>query len=221
MTGYRIISADDHVFEPPELWISRAGVNLRDQMPRIVRLDDGDWWYCKDRKVVGVAPGAHTGRRFDEPENLTQTDSFENVRPGAYLPEERLKDLWLTFALLLRMVWHGLHGVSVMVFAPYPGSQQYQELHAKGKLVFDGHYQYSTLLRSGASFRSYNPKYGVSFLLCVQWFFLLTFFSLQYLFRPLRFLRIITNLIKRKEETVMDQFLRVKLNQFRGILPKF
>ncbi len=135
-------------------------------------------------------------------------------------PEERLKDLWLSFVLLLRMAWHGLHGVSVMVFAPYPGSQQYKELHAERKIVFDGHYQYSTLLRSGASFRSYHPDYGTRFLLCIQWLFLLTFYGLQYLFRPVRFLRIIRNLIKHKQETVMDQFLMAKLKQLRQAFSK-
>ena len=112
MTGYKIISADDHVFEPPDLWTERAGASLRDQVPRIVRLDDGDWWYCGDIKVVGVAPGAHTGLRFDEPEKLTQTDTFENVLPGAYLPEERVKDM-------------GADGVDVSIIYPSVGCMLY------------------------------------------------------------------------------------------------
>ena len=93
MASYRIISADDHVFEPPDLWTSKIEPNYRDRAPRIIHLEDGDWWWCDDRKVVGVAPGAHVGRRFEEPEKLTPTDKLENVLKGAYIPEERVKDM--------------------------------------------------------------------------------------------------------------------------------
>lgn len=46
MAGYRIISSDDRVFEPRELWTSRVEPRYRDRAPHIVRHDDGgDWWY--------------------------------------------------------------------------------------------------------------------------------------------------------------------------------
>ena len=41
MAGYRIISSDDHVFEPKELWTSRVEPRYRNRAPHIVRHDDG------------------------------------------------------------------------------------------------------------------------------------------------------------------------------------
>ena len=31
--------------------------------------------------------------RFEKPENLTRVETFENVRPGGYIPEEHVKDM--------------------------------------------------------------------------------------------------------------------------------
>ena len=42
---------------------------------------------------MGTAPGAQAGRRFDDPETLTREDTFENVLPGGYIPEEHVKDM--------------------------------------------------------------------------------------------------------------------------------
>ncbi len=38
---YRLISADSHVNEPPDLWVKRVPEALRDRAPRIERFDDG------------------------------------------------------------------------------------------------------------------------------------------------------------------------------------
>ena len=94
MGSYRVISADDHVFEPSDLWTSRIEPKFRDRAPRIVRMDDAfDWWVCEDRKLMSMQAGAQAGVRLDAPERLSRTDLFENVRPGGYIPEERIKDM--------------------------------------------------------------------------------------------------------------------------------
>ena len=93
MADYRVISSDTHVFEPPDLWTSRVEFKFRERAPHIARVDNADWWVCDCRKVIHMAAGAQTGRRFDEPEKLTHTDYFENVRPGGYIPEQYIKDM--------------------------------------------------------------------------------------------------------------------------------
>ena len=94
MAGYRIISSDSHVMEPPDLWTSRAEPRFMDRAPRIVRMEDGDdYWVCDDKQLISVGIGAQAGRRFEEPEKLTLADKQENVRPGGYIPEEHVKDL--------------------------------------------------------------------------------------------------------------------------------
>src|SRR5439155_22195594 len=41
---YRLISADSHVNEPPDLWTTRVPAEYRDRAPRIERFDQGDAW---------------------------------------------------------------------------------------------------------------------------------------------------------------------------------
>src|SRR5215469_1285709 len=94
MSNYKIISSDNHVYEPPELWTSRVEAKFKDRAPRVVRLEDeGDWWLCDGYKMVGAFAGAQTGRRFETPEKLSRKDLLENVRPGGYLPEAHVKDM--------------------------------------------------------------------------------------------------------------------------------
>ena len=93
MAGNRIISSDSHVYEPADLWTSRIDPRFKDRAPRIVRKEGFDWWYYTDKRVISVQPGAQTGLRFDEPEKLSRSDVFENVRLAGYVPEERIKDM--------------------------------------------------------------------------------------------------------------------------------
>ena len=113
MGSYNIISADDHVFEPPDLWTGRIESRFKDRAPHIVHDQEGfDWWYCDGKKVMGLSPGTQTGRRFEEPEKLTGMDTFENVRPGSYIPEEHIKDM-------------DIDGVGVSILYPTVGMQLY------------------------------------------------------------------------------------------------
>ena len=113
MAGYRIISSDSHVIEPPDLWTTRVEPRFRDRAPRVVRSEDGgDWWYCDGIKGSPAAAGAQTGRRFEAPENLTYEEKYEDVRPGGYVPEEHVKDM-------------DLDGVDVGIIYPTTGLNLY------------------------------------------------------------------------------------------------
>ena len=112
MPDYRIISADDHVFEPGDLWTSGIEPKFRDRAPHIARVDDGDFWVCDDYKGIGAFAGSQPGRRFDAPEKLTNAELIENVRPGGYIPEEHVKDM-------------DLDGVDVSIVYPTAGLQMY------------------------------------------------------------------------------------------------
>src|SRR5437867_617337 len=93
MSGYRIISSDNHVFEPADLWTTRAASTFRDRAPRVVREADGDWWYCDHHRVIGLGAGAQTGMRFGQSDQLRRTTTFDHVRPGGYIPEAHVKDM--------------------------------------------------------------------------------------------------------------------------------
>ena len=70
MDGIKIISSDDHVFEPPDLWTSRLGDKYGDRTPHVARLEDGyDWWVSGDRSMLPMSSGGtQPGVRQDAPD---------------------------------------------------------------------------------------------------------------------------------------------------------
>ncbi len=94
MDNYRVVSSDNHVYEPRDLWTSRMEPKYRDRAPHIVRMEDGsDRWFTDGIKGNAAFPGAQTGRRFEAPETLSGGGIYEDVRPGGYIPEEHVKDM--------------------------------------------------------------------------------------------------------------------------------
>ena len=93
MADYRVISADNHVIEPADLWTSRAEPRFKDRVPRIEHLEEGDYWVCDGRRLLSVASSIQAGVRFEEPEKLTRNARMEEVPLGAYIPEEHVKDM--------------------------------------------------------------------------------------------------------------------------------
>ena len=93
MADHRVIPSDNHVFEPVDLWTSRAEPKFKDRVLHVERLEEGDWWFCDGLNVAAVGPGTNTGVRFETPETLTFEARIEDVRPGGYIPEEHVKDM--------------------------------------------------------------------------------------------------------------------------------
>jgi hypothetical protein len=47
----RIISVDDHVIEPPNLWVDRASRVDRDRVPHVVEQDGASIWEYEDVRI--------------------------------------------------------------------------------------------------------------------------------------------------------------------------
>ena len=88
---YRLISADSHVNEPPDLWTARVPAALRDRVPRIERFDEGDAWVLE-----GVADPINFGMNACAglaPEEMKPWARFEDLRAGGYDPAARLVEM--------------------------------------------------------------------------------------------------------------------------------
>ena len=95
MGNFRIISSDSHLMELPDLWTSRMEPKFRDRAPRVVRMEDdgGDWWVCEDKRVMGLGIATQTGVRFDAPDQLTRTGTYDDERLRGYDPDLYIKDM--------------------------------------------------------------------------------------------------------------------------------
>jgi uncharacterized protein len=86
---YGLISVDDHVQEPPDLWTSRLSKSRwGDRIPHVERTAVGAERWVSDGEVLLHRPAstaALMGDRNHEP------DRWDEVPPGAYRPSERLK----------------------------------------------------------------------------------------------------------------------------------
>ncbi|MBN8785268.1 MAG: hypothetical protein J0G98_19570, partial [Terrimonas ferruginea] len=62
-----LISVDDHVVEPPDLFEGRLPASLADRAPKVVRKDDGsDQWVYEGKDIPNVGLNAVSGRPPEE-----------------------------------------------------------------------------------------------------------------------------------------------------------
>ena len=88
---YRLISADSHVNEPPDLWTARVPSALRDRAPRMERFDEGDGWVIEGVKdPINFGMNACAGL---PPEEQRGWARFEDLRRGGHDPKARLEEM--------------------------------------------------------------------------------------------------------------------------------
>lgn len=87
-----LISVDDHVIEPPNMFDAHISERYRDQAPRVVKQPDGgDLWKFEDAYAPNVGLNAVAGCPPDE-YGLDPTE-FEQMRPGCWNADERVRDM--------------------------------------------------------------------------------------------------------------------------------
>ena len=100
----RIISVDDHVLEPPDLWQKRLAARFREQGPRVLRQrrartsqgwvesPEGTWcdvWHYADL----VSPLLMLSAAVGFPALSFDVTTYDEVRPGAWRQAGRLADM--------------------------------------------------------------------------------------------------------------------------------
>src|SRR5580700_5583812 len=88
---YRLISADTHVNEPPDLWTARVPEKLKGRVPRIERFEQGDAWV-----IEGVTDPITFGQNACaglDPSEQRGWVLFEDIRHGGYDAHARLEEM--------------------------------------------------------------------------------------------------------------------------------
>ncbi len=87
-----LVSIDDHVVEPPDVFDHHLPDRWREIAPRVERAEAGaDVWVFNGAKVPNLAINAVSGL-FPEEYGLEPT-AYEQIRPGTYDIHERIRDM--------------------------------------------------------------------------------------------------------------------------------
>jgi predicted TIM-barrel fold metal-dependent hydrolase len=123
LSGFpKIISVDDHVVEPANVWMDRLPAKYHDVGPRVVRAPVGkiefvggkftptigapgsgpdvDWWFYEDLRRPLLRLDAAVG--YDRDEVDLRAVTFDDMRPGAWQVGPRLEDMdanWIEASL--------------------------------------------------------------------------------------------------------------------------
>jgi predicted TIM-barrel fold metal-dependent hydrolase len=87
-----LISVDDHVVEPPDLFEGRLPRRFADRAPYVKRQADGsDVWFFEGERVINIGLAAVAGR--DPSEYGMDPTSFDEMRAGCFDVHERIHDM--------------------------------------------------------------------------------------------------------------------------------
>ena len=87
-----LVSVDDHVVEPPDMFEGHIPAEYKDRAPRVITKDDGtDAWVFEGQEATNVGLNAVAGRPPDE--YGIEPTRFSEMRPGCFDIHERIKDM--------------------------------------------------------------------------------------------------------------------------------
>ena len=87
-----LVSVDDHVVEPPNLFDNHLSPEWKEKAPRLVRKNDGtDVWIFEGQQLMNIGLNAVVGRPPEE--YGVEPTSFDQLRPGCYDVDERIRDM--------------------------------------------------------------------------------------------------------------------------------
>ncbi len=136
------------------------------------------------------------------------------------LPDENMLDILKTLWFLVKCSWQGVNEVGIARFWPYPGSELFERLISEKKLDLssDDYFVNMLLLTAHEKADYYNDSmprwwyYGYMHLM------LITFYSSNFLFRPVRFFssmkNVITLLPQNRTERAFVSLVKMKILQF-------
>src|SRR5580765_4093585 len=86
-----LISVDDHILEPPNLWVDRVAAKDRDKAPHMETHDGVEYWCYDGKRYPSSGLSAVAGKSKEEfsPAPLP----YAEMRPGCYDSKARIEDM--------------------------------------------------------------------------------------------------------------------------------
>ena len=87
-----LVSVDDHVCEPPDMWQHHLAAEWRDRAPRLLRKQDGTQsWMFEGQQIPNIGLNAVAGRPPEE--YGMEPTSLDQLRPGCFDVDARIGDM--------------------------------------------------------------------------------------------------------------------------------
>jgi predicted TIM-barrel fold metal-dependent hydrolase len=87
-----VISVDDHVLEPPDIFTSRLTQRMANSAPHMAAVDGMPQWLIDGQPVPILTANATVGRPVEEWRSHDPM-TYEEARPGAWDPDARIADM--------------------------------------------------------------------------------------------------------------------------------
>jgi hypothetical protein len=87
---FKLFSVDDHIVEPPGVWVERVPAAYKDRVPHVVEADGRQMWVWEGGMEMTMGLNAVA----DKPREQwgAEPARFEDMIPGCYDPHQRKKD---------------------------------------------------------------------------------------------------------------------------------
>ncbi len=125
-------------------------------------------------------------------------------------PAERWSDVWRSARFLATAAWRGCDDTAVMMFCPYPGSADFDDLVRSGRHRVDEAAFYVGLSRGSASHSSWNDHMSARQLRILQLALISGFYLVSMIRRPRRALAFLRSQVTGEEDTYLQQMVRTK-----------
>ncbi|MDT3441503.1 MULTISPECIES: amidohydrolase family protein [unclassified Pseudofrankia] len=110
-----LISVDDHLVEPPDMFQGRLPARFADAAPKVLHREDGsDVWTFNGSIIPNVGLNAVAGRPKEE--YGVEPTAFDEMRPGCFDIHERVKDMSAA-GVLGSMCFPSFPGFSARLFS--------------------------------------------------------------------------------------------------------
>ena len=86
-----LISVDDHILEPPNVWVDRVAAKDRERAPHMETVDGMDYWVYDGKRYPSSGLGAVAGKSKEE--FSPEPSPYSEMRAGCYDPVARLEDM--------------------------------------------------------------------------------------------------------------------------------
>ena len=92
---FKLVSADSHVAEPPDLWTTRLDRRYRDRAPKMISRDDADYFVCDGAARQDGVGLLATKRKYENPDvyDFGFEGRWSEVPEPGYDPDARIREI--------------------------------------------------------------------------------------------------------------------------------